>query len=342
MPPPYTFEPQTPDCFDGPQNPIERYLTEITQFPLLTRQDEVYLAQKIERGKKASDALAHTMDLAKRTDLEERIETGNTAFEKLVQSNLRLVVSRAKKQMNHRVPLLDLIQEGNLGLIHAIGKFDWKKGFKFSTYAVHWIDHYITRALQNQPDGPRIPVWAHEKNAQINKVEAYLTQELGRTPELSELAVSAGLPGEKITFIRDLFKPHLSLEKPLHENEEAILSETLASPNADGTDELAFTRVNRERALELLAEAMPNTQNKERDIKIAIARLLGEENGKELTLEEIARRYGLTRERVRQVQRKILDALKNPKRRASVALIQFAREGVARRKKKKKHPVDNN
>src|SRR3954463_16724746 len=203
---------------------VRLYLTDIGQYPLLTKDDEVRLAQQIEQGKEAVtdfEAGGKGLTQAKKRELRKSIRVGEEAERTFVQSNLRLVVSIAKKYQASGLPLLDLIQEGNLGLMHAVEKFDWRKGFKFSTYATWWIRQAIPRGIANTGRTIRLPVHAGDTLARLQKARSRLELKLGREPLLAELSIEVEMPEDKVTeALRFALEP-LSLSEPLREDGDA-------------------------------------------------------------------------------------------------------------------------
>jgi RNA polymerase sigma factor (sigma-70 family) len=216
---------------------VRVYLTDIGRYPLLTKDDEARLAQAIEAGREATSQLASSpkgLTPAKKRSLRRLVVEGESAQQSFVQSNLRLVVSIAKKYQASGLPLLDLVQEGNLGLIHAVEKFDWRKGFKFSTYATWWIRQAITRGIANTSRTIRLPVHAGDTLAMVQKAQGHLELTLGRTPTLAELGVEVEMPEDKLVEVLRFRAEPLSLSEPLREDGDAELGDVvLASESAD-------------------------------------------------------------------------------------------------------------
>ena len=235
---------------------VRLYLTDIGQYPLLTKEDEVRLAQAIEAGTEARaefENIDTELTPAKKRELRRAMQKGEQAERTFVQSNLRLVVSIAKKYQASGLPLLDLIQEGNLGLMHAVEKFDWRKGFKFSTYATWWIRQAITRGIANTGRTIRLPVHAGDTLARLQKARARLELKYGRPATLSELAVEVEMPEEKVTEALRFAAEPLSLSEPLREDGDAELGDVVEDRGADSPFEVAATALLPEEIARLLA-----------------------------------------------------------------------------------------
>jgi len=227
---------------------VRLYLTDIGQYPLLTKDDEVRLAQEIEAGNAARAELAaggKHLTPAKRRELRRVGREGDEAQRTFVQSNLRLVVSIAKKYQASGLPLLDLIQEGNLGLMHAVEKFDWRKGFKFSTYATWWIRQAITRGIANTGRTIRLPVHAGDTLARLQKARSRLELKLGRQATLAELAAEVEMPEEKVTEALRFASEPLSLSEPLRDDGDAELGDIVEDRSAESPFEMAATALLR-------------------------------------------------------------------------------------------------
>ena len=222
---------------------VRLYLTDIGQYPLLTKDDEVRLAQQIEGGTAAREEMdaATSVSPAKKRELRKAIRLGEDAERTFVQSNLRLVVSIAKKYQASGLPLLDLIQEGNLGLMHAVEKFDWRKGFKFSTYATWWIRQAITRGIANTGRTIRLPVHAGDTLARLQKARSRLELKYGRPATLSELAAEVEMPEDKVTEALRFAAEPLSLSEPLREDGDAELGDVVEDRSAESPFEVAAT-----------------------------------------------------------------------------------------------------
>jgi RNA polymerase primary sigma factor len=268
---------------------VRMWLREIGKTPLLTMQQEVRLAKIIaERDSKTIEA--------------------QTAKEKLIQANLRLVVSIAKRYSGRGMSFPDLIQEGNIGLIRAVEKFDYLKGYKFSTYATWWIRQAITRAIADQGRTIRIPVHMVETINRLMKTQSHLLQELGREPTLDEIAKEMEIPVERVSEIYRIAPEPLSLETPIGEEEDSHLADFIQDHETVSPDDAATTQLLRERIVEVLSELTP----RERDV---LRMRFGLDDGYPRTLEEVGRHFKVTRERIRQIEAKALKKLRHAKRR---------------------------
>ena len=264
---------------------VRLYLTDIGQYPLLTKDDEVRLAQTIEGGRAAElDLATKVKDLtpAKRRELKRKIQTGEQAQQTFVQSNLRLVVSIAKKYQASGLPLLDLIQEGNLGLMHAVEKFDWRKGFKFSTYATWWIRQAITRGIANTGRTIRLPVHAGDTLARVQKAQARLELKLGRPATLAELGAEVEMPEDKLIEALRFRAEPLSLSEPLREDGDAELGDVVEDRSAESPFEVAATSLLPDEINRLLSPL----DEREREI---LRLRFGLDRGEPRTLEEVGR-----------------------------------------------------
>jgi RNA polymerase primary sigma factor len=256
---------------------LQLFLNEIARYPLLTAAQEVELAKRIEKG-------------------DER------AKQRMINSNLRLVVSIAKRYQGHGLSLLDLIQEGVLGLIRAVEKFDWRKGYKFSTYATWWIRQAVQRGIANQARTIRVPVHVTERERKVARVQSELTSRLGRSPTDEEIAEALAMPLEQVLDVRHAARAVTSLDQPVGEEGDAGLGELLAAPDVEPAEEVHLSL--REEALRRAVAALPERERE-------VIRLRYDIDGGEgpLTLDEIGRRLGITRERVRQLEAQALDRL---------------------------------
>ncbi|HHY69512.1 MAG TPA: RNA polymerase sigma factor RpoD [Firmicutes bacterium] len=263
-------------------DPVRMYLKEIGRVPLLTAEEEVELAKRMEMG-----------------DLE--------AKQRLIESNLRLVVSIAKKYVGRGMDFLDLIQEGNMGLIKAVEKFDYRKGFKLSTYATWWIRQAITRAIADQARTIRVPVHMVETINKMVRTSRELVQELGREPTAEEIAEKMGITPEKVREIQKIAQEPVSLETPIGEEEDSHLGDFIEDIDALAPDEAASYLLLQEQIDEVLS-----TLN-EREQRVLRLRF-GLDDGRPRTLEEVGREFGVTRERIRQIEAKALRKLRNPQR----------------------------
>ena len=286
---------------------VRLYLTDIGQYPLLTKEDEVRLAQKIEKGVEAREKLSTSEKLTakEKSDLKRLDRNGARAEKKFVQSNLRLVVSIAKKYQASGLPLLDLIQEGNLGLMHAVEKFDWRKGFKFSTYATWWIRQAITRGIANTGRTIRLPVHAGDTLARLQKARTRLELKYGRPATMTELAADVEMPEEKITEALRFANEPLSLSEPLREDGDAELGDVVEDRGAASPFEVAATSLLPDEIARLLAPL----DEREREI---LKLRFGLDRGEPRTLEEVGEHFNLTRERIRQIEARAMSKLRHP------------------------------
>jgi len=282
------------------------YLSDIGRYQLLTKDDEVRLAQQIEAGVAASAELAAGgLTSARKSELRRTVRAGAAAERAFVQSNLRLVVSIAKKYQASGLPLLDLVQEGNLGLIHAVEKFDWRKGFKFSTYATWWIRQAITRGIANTGRTIRLPVHAGDTLARLQKARTRLELKLGRAPKLAELAAEVELPEEKVTEALRFAAEPLSLSEPLREDSDAELADVVADQGAESPFEVAAVALLPDEVGRLLE----SLDAREREI---LRLRYGLDRGEPRTLEEVGAHFHLTRERIRQIESRAMSKLRHP------------------------------
>jgi RNA polymerase primary sigma factor len=285
---------------------IERYLQDIGRVPLLSAADEVALAMRMERGAAATRRLAtdEQFDLQVRRALEADVSSGAEARHRLTQANLRLVVSIAKKYVGRGLSLLDLIQEGNIGLMRAVEKFDYHRGNRFSTYATWWIRQGITRALADQSRTIRLPVHLGESLGQIKRATEQLTQALGRPPTAEEIADALSQPIERVARALEAARRPLSLETPVGEDAEHTLRDVVsntAAPNA--TEVVAHQLLQRD-----LAAVLTHLSERERTI---IELRYGLKDGRRRTLEEVGHMLGMTRERARQIEAIALNRLRD-------------------------------
>lgn len=287
---------------------VRMYLTDIGQFPLLSKDDEVRLAKDIERGARAQKELGSRpkdLDLQHRESLRLDIRRGKVAQSCFVQSNLRLVVSIAKKYQASGLPLLDLIQEGNLGLMHAVEKFDWRKGFKFSTYATWWIRQAITRGIANTGRTIRLPVHAGDTLSRVQKAQARLELTLGRPPSLAQLAREVEIDEPRLLEALKFRSEPLSLSEPLREDGDAELGDVVEDRAADSPFEVAAGALLPVEIARLLAPL----DERERDI---LKLRFGLDRGEPRTLEEVGEHFNLTRERIRQIEARAMSKLRHP------------------------------
>ena len=290
------------DTTDG----IGLYLKEVAQVPLLTATEEVELAQRIECGRMAREELARGKVVPRRRiELRKFIEDGWSAREHLITANSRLVISIAKKYMGRGVPFLDLIQEGNIGLIRSTKKFDYHRGNKFSTYATWWIRQAVTRAIADQGRTIRVPVHMGDHINKLFRTQYRLTQRLGREPTVEEMAEALELPPQKVENIIRVARWPLSLETPTGDEEDSVLGDFIEDDRIASPDETATYNLLRENLRETLNGLPP------REVRILQLRY-GLLDGQAYTLEEVGRKVGVTRERVRQIEAQALNRLRHP------------------------------
>jgi len=282
------------------------YLKEVSRGPLLTAEEEVDLAQRIERGRITREELARgNPSVRRRQELRSLIEDGWAAREHLITANSRLVISVAKKYMGRGVPFLDLIQEGNIGLIRATKKFDYRRGHKFSTYATWWIRQAVTRAIADQGRTIRVPVHMGDQINKLLRVQHQLTQKLGREPSVEELADALDVPPKKVENMIQVARRPLSLETPTDDEEDSVLGDFIEDDEAPPPDDMATYNLLREHLEDVLNTLPP------REVRILQLRY-GLLDGQAYTLEEVGRKMGVTRERVRQIEAQALSRLRHP------------------------------
>lgn len=300
------------DAFDLSQieidDSISLYLKEIGRVPLLTAEEEVDLAKRMERGRDSRRKLSDGLE-----DWEERermlwfVRDGQSAQEHLIKANSRLVVSVAKKYVGRGVPFLDLIQEGNIGLIRAVKKFDYRRGYKFSTYATWWIRQAVTRAIADQGRTIRVPVHMYEQINRLTRTSRQLVQELGRDPTTEEIAGELGVSARKVEHIMRVSQRPLSLEMPVGEEEDSYLGDFIEDEDADAPGDAAGQQLLREVIDEIFQSLTP------REVRILQLRF-GLVDGYCYTLEEVGKKFGVTRERIRQIEAQALSRLRHPSR----------------------------
>ncbi len=302
------------------EDPVRMYLKEIGKVPLLSAEEEIELAQKMEDGAVATEKIAILEERMKNAEdaeieelkeeiknLQKDVDLGGEAKKRLAEANLRLVVSIAKRYVGRGMLFLDLIQEGNLGLIKAVEKFDYRKGYKFSTYATWWIRQAITRAIADQARTIRIPVHMVETINKLIRVSRQLLQELGREPSPEEIAEEMNMPVDRVREILKISQEPVSLETPIGEEEDSHLGDFIKDDNVPvPADAAAFTLLK-----EQLEEVLGTLT--EREQKVLTLRF-GLEDGRARTLEEVGKEFNVTRERIRQIEAKALRKLRHPSR----------------------------
>jgi RNA polymerase primary sigma factor len=286
---------------------IGLYLKEIGKVALLTAEEEVSLAMRMESAKKAQARLGagrYGSD-EKRYELERQLEDGIDAREHLIRANSRLVISVAKKYIGRGVPFLDLIQEGNIGLIRASNKFDYKRGHKFSTYATWWIRQAVTRAIADQSRTIRVPVHMGDQINKMLRISHQLTQRLGRSPSPEELAAEMEIPARKVEQMLDVARRPLSLEMPTDDEGESTLGDFVEDTESPSPPDRVSSGMLRDQLMEILVDLPP------REVKILQMRY-GLLDGQTYTLEQVGKKLGVTRERVRQIEAQALSRLRHP------------------------------
>jgi len=278
--------------------------------PLLTMEEEFSLAKSVKDGKDAQYKLANLPlrnQMGKRKTLEAMVEDGRLAREHIIKANTRLVVSIAKRYIGHGVPFLDLIQEGNLGLMKAVEKFDHCRGFRFSTYATWWIRQTITRAIADQGRTIRLPVHMTDRIRTLKRKSREMEQALGRPPTIDELAEALSLPPDKIQWIFQVSRIPLSLETPIGDEEDSELGMFVEDEISPSPSQSVYQSMLKERVAEVLSTLTP------REARILRLRF-GLDDNRPYTLEEVGAKFGLTRERIRQIEGKALRRLRHPYR----------------------------
>ena len=283
---------------------IRQYLDGIGTYNLLTAEDEVRLAKDIENGRKAELALENEKDPAKRRKLHTMVRKGEEARQTFIRCNLRLVVSIAKRYGHARLPFLDLVQEGNLGLIRAVEKFEYRKGFKFSTYATWWIRQAITRAIADKSRTIRVPVHMMDTITQMQTAEGNLTKRLGRKPTDEELAEESGLTVDKIREARKVAPEPVSIFEPVGDD-NAMLGDFIEDLDATAPFDQIASKLN----IENLRFVLDRLTDRERTV---IEMRYGLGGGDPSTLDEVGRHFNVTRERIRQIEAKALAKMRHP------------------------------
>ena len=295
----------------GIDDPVRMYLKEIGKVDLLTSEQEVALAQTMVRGQEVQKTLEEMqaegieLDPEAKKAMEKEIKAGERAKQSLAEANLRLVVSIAKRYVGRGMLFLDLIQEGNLGLIKAVEKFDYTKGYKFSTYATWWIRQAITRAIADQARTIRIPVHMVETINKVIRVSRQLLQELGHDPSPEEIAEEMSMPVDKVREILKIAQEPVSLETPIGEEEDSHLGDFIPDEDASEPSEAASFTLLKEQLVDVLGTLTP------REEKVLKLRF-GIEDGRTRTLEEVGKEFNVTRERIRQIEAKALRKLRHP------------------------------
>jgi RNA polymerase primary sigma factor len=289
---------------------VGQYLKEMSQVPLLTNEEEVSIAKRIEAAKKAKRKLknlnGHSTPKQK-IELKNRVTDGQAARNHLIQANTRLVVSIAKRYVGRGVPFLDLIQEGNLGLMKAVNKYDYRRGFRFSTYATWWIRQTITRSIADQGRTIRVPVHMVDRIRQLYKSAHKLEQELGRPPNVEELSVELELSSKKVQWMLRVSWLPLSLESPVGDEEDSELGMFVEDDTSPSPSQATYEHLVAEKIGQVLDSLSA------REARILRLRF-GLEDGRTYTLEEVGEKFGLTRERIRQIEGKALRRLRHPVR----------------------------
>jgi RNA polymerase primary sigma factor len=297
------------DSSGGTSDTVRMYLKEIGRVNLLTADGERQLAKRIEDGVAAGERMRCDPDLSDvgRRRLQRIRNDGEVARAQLIQANLRLVVSIAKRYVGRGMLFLDLIQEGNLGLMRAVEKFDYTKGFKFSTYATWWIRQAITRAIADQARTIRIPVHMVESMNRVMRIQRQMTQELEREPTTDELAEKTGLSPDRVREIQLIGLDPLSLDSPVGEEDDSNLADFIEDSGADAPAEVATKRM----LAEAVGQALDELSEREKEV---VKLRFGLVDGQARTLEEVGREFGVTRERIRQIEAKTLAKLRHPQR----------------------------
>ena len=309
MPPSRVISAKDEDDLALARDAVDLYFRQMGAHPLLTADEEKLLAGRVVIGKQASRKLARGSyeTPAERIELEAATELGQQARRRMIESNSRLVISVAKRYIGHGVPFLDLIQEGNLGLMRAVDKFDPDRGYKFSTYATWWIRQAVSRAVSDQGRTIRLPVHMSEKLLKLRRTSQEMEQTLGREPTPEELADALDLPAERVhRYLRTAVRP-LSLEQPVGEEEESTLCQFIEDDDSPEPAERAEQALLRGKLDDLLDTLQPR---EERILRLRYGLL----DGHTYTLQEVGEMFGLTRERIRQIEQEALARLRHPSR----------------------------
>jgi len=292
----------------SPDDTVGLYLKEMSSVPLLSVEEELLLAQRVDQGRQARLELFNEngrIGARRRTELEALLQEGIAAREHLIKANTRLVVSVAKRYIGRGVPFLDLIQEGNLGLMKSIEKYDYRRGFRFSTYATWWIRQTITRAIADQGRTIRVPVHMTDRIRQMYKVSHELEQDLGRPPTTEELAAAMKVDAEKVYWMQQVSWVPLSLESPVGDDDDSEFGMFVEDDVTPTPSQTVYEKMLCEKVEEVLATLSP------REARILRMRF-GLDHDRPYTLEEVGQKFGLTRERIRQIEGKALRRLRHP------------------------------
>jgi RNA polymerase primary sigma factor len=302
-------EPLHTDEFFSSDDPVGLYLKEMARVPLLSTEEELELSIRIEKARNARKTLEprDPETAEKRRRIEPILADGMAARESLIKANTRLVVSIAKRFIGRGIPFLDLIQEGNLGLMKSVEKFDYHRGFRFSTYATWWIKQSISRAIADQGRTIRVPVHMVDRIRQLYKTQRKLEQSIGRQPTIEEIAAALELPVRKVQWILKVSWQPLSLESPVGEGEEAELGQFIEDDTSLTPMQSAYLSMLKDKMAKVLNDLSP------RESQVLRWRF-GLYDGHEYTLEEVGQKFGLTRERIRQIEGKALRQLRHPRR----------------------------
>ena len=288
-------------------DPVRMYLNDLGRYPLLTSQQEVELAMQLEAGSKARERLEHDEPLAAEDEamLLHQIDVAKQAHDSLVNSNLRLVVSLARRYVGRGMALLDLIQEGNVGLMRAVERFDYRRGFKFSTYATWWIRQSISRAIADQGRTIRMPIHVLDSVNKLTRFQREMTQLRGTAPSLEELAEELDLPVERVAELKRIAQDTVSLETPVGEDADGTLGDLVEDVDSEMPADVAtFASLQ-----DQLAQALEGLSDREREVLVM---RFGLADGKPRTLEEVGSHFNVTRERIRQLETKALAKLRHP------------------------------